>query len=131
LSRVGEQLIEELGASEFARRVLYDGPAAPKLVVDGVRHVAVHDALEEVATRISWYSWRSTTKRGASASASEKGMMSISRPLDRHSTERDVPLLREVAVGVVDGTNGRAAAARVRGASSTAPFPKLEEERHG
>ncbi|WP_438023418.1 AAA family ATPase [Sorangium sp. So ce233] len=49
LQPLGERLKEELGADEFARRVLGRARLQARVVVDGIRHVDIVDALKEAA----------------------------------------------------------------------------------
>jgi dephospho-CoA kinase len=114
LQQLGEQLIDELGAPEFVRRVLSERPPTDLLVVDGVRHLAVDEALRKIAAQyvLVFATVDDDTRRRRLVE--RKGHDVDLTALDQHSTEREVPLLRERAATVVDGTDSGAAVERVR-----------------
>jgi dephospho-CoA kinase len=114
LQRLGEQLIDELGAPGFVRRVLTELPPADLLVVDGVRHLAVDEALRMIAAQyvLVFVAVDDDTRR--QRLAERQGHDVDLAALDQHSTEHEVPLLRERAATVVDGTDSAAAVERAR-----------------
>jgi dephospho-CoA kinase len=114
LQHLGEQLIDELGAPGFVRRVLTDRPPGDLLIVDGVRHLAIDEALRKIAAQyvLVFVSVDDETRRRRLAA--REGHDVDLAVLDQHSTEREVPLLSERAATVVDGTDSAAAAERVR-----------------
>lgn len=114
LQRLGEQLIDELGAPEFVRRVLTERPPADLLVVDGVRHLAVDEALRKLAEQyvLVFVAVDDETRRRRLVE--REGQEVDLAALDQHSTEREVSSLRERAAAVVDGTDSATAVERVR-----------------
>jgi cytidylate kinase len=103
LQQLGEQLLDELGAREFTDRVLAT-VAGPNYVVDGVRHLAVSDAL---AARDDQYllvfvELDDATRR--QRLETREGQTVDLAALDKHSTERELPLLRARADLVVSGS---------------------------
>jgi dephospho-CoA kinase len=114
LQELGEQLIDELGASELVRRVLADAPPAELVVIDGVRHLAVDEALKELATEyfLVFVEVDDDTRR--KRLTEREGHEADLAALDHHSTERELPLLRARAAAIVDGTDSARAADQVR-----------------
>lgn len=102
LQRLGEPLLAELGAVEFTERALA-GIAAPDLVVDGVRHVAVSDALAARPVRYLLVFVELDDERRRARLEAREGYPVDLATLDGHSTEREVPLLRARADLVVGG----------------------------
>lgn len=114
LQQLGEQLIDELGAPGFVRQVLTEHPPANLLVIDGVRHLAVDEALRKIAAQymLVFVTVDDDTRRRRLAA--RKGHDVDLAVLDQHSTEHEVPLLSVRAATVVDGTDSGAAVERVR-----------------
>ena len=102
LQRLGEELLAELGAVEFTERALH-GIVGPDLVIDGVRHVAVSDALAARADRyLLIFVELDDARRQARLEAREGRPVDLVA-LDGHSTEREVVLLLSRADLVVGG----------------------------
>lgn len=114
LQELGEQLLAELGPSQFVQRALAVRPRAELLIVDGVRHLAVDEELSRIAVhyRLVFVEVDDETRRRRLGE--REGHEVDLAALDAHSTEREVPLLRERAAAVVDGANLDAAVARVQ-----------------
>jgi cytidylate kinase len=49
LQRLGEDLIAELGPDEFVRQVLYSDSITSSIVIDGIRHVEIWQAIRSIA----------------------------------------------------------------------------------
>jgi dephospho-CoA kinase len=102
LQRLGEELLNELGAIEFTQQAL-DGIVGENLVIDGVRHVAVSDALAARADRyVLVFVELDDAQRQARLEAREERSVDLAA-LDGHSTEREVGLLLSRADLVVGG----------------------------
>lgn len=102
LQRLGEELLAELGATEFTERAL-DGIVGQTLVIDGVRHVAVSDALAARADRyVLVFVELDDAQRQARLEARDEGSVVLAM-LDGHSTEREAALLMSRADLVVSG----------------------------
>lgn len=102
LQRLGEELLNELGAIEFTDRAL-EGAVGNDLVVDGVRHVAVSAALAARADRYALvFVQLDDAQRRVRLEAREGHPIDL-EALDRHSTEREVALLLADADLVVSG----------------------------
>lgn len=114
LQALGEQLIDELGAPEFVRRVLTDQTTTELIVVDGVRHLAVDEALRRIAAEYLLVFVEVDGETRRRRVREREGRDVDLAELDRHSTEREVALLRERADVVVDGADIAPALARVR-----------------
>lgn len=92
LQDIGEKLKAELGAVEFSRRVLCRAPTTASVIVDGIRHVDIVDALAEAAPprRFAFVFLHAdlTTRQTRASERSRDGAQL--RELDQHSTERQV-----------------------------------------
>jgi len=51
LQQLGEDLIAELGPDKFVRQVLYSDKINSNMVIDGIRHVEIWQALQSIAPR--------------------------------------------------------------------------------
>jgi dephospho-CoA kinase len=114
LQALGEQQIDELGAPEFVRRVLSDYAAADVLVVDGVRHLPVDDELRKISAQYLLIFVEVDDETRRMRLRDREGHEVDLLVVDRHSTERDVPLLRKRADAIVDGADSASALERVR-----------------
>lgn len=107
LQSVGEQLIGDLGPLEFSRRVLTSSGwrTGSGLVVDGVRHITVLEALSSLVMpqrlRLIYLSVDAAHRldRLAHRGAGETNLAKV----DQHSTEVDVPVLASRADLVLSG----------------------------
>ena len=113
LQALGEQLIDELGAQEFVRRVLSDYVAADVLVVDGVRHLPVDDELRKISAQYLLIFVEVDDETRRRRLGDREGLEVDLFAIDRHSTEREVLLLRERADAIVDGADSARALERV------------------
>jgi D-serine deaminase-like pyridoxal phosphate-dependent protein len=91
LQALGSDLLASLGAEQFATKVL--GEAAGIVVVDGVRHVAIDDALRKIADRyvLVYVEVDEKTRRERLGSEENRELLA---GWDRHPTETDLPRLR-------------------------------------
>jgi dephospho-CoA kinase len=118
LQDLGEALLKDLGAEEFARCVLEETSAitAESLVIEGVRHVSVDDVLREFAGKRGYFLVFVTTPM----SVREVRLVRRGEPpqklgeFDQHATENDVHArLRQRADVVVPGEDLEEAVRRV------------------
>jgi dephospho-CoA kinase len=114
LQQLGEQLIDELGAPDLVRRVLSERPPADLLVIDGVRHLAVDEALRKIASQYVLVFVAVDDETRHRRLVEREGQNIDLAALDQHSTEREVPSLPERAAAVVDGADSATAVERVR-----------------
>jgi dephospho-CoA kinase len=114
LQALGEQLIDELGAPEFVRRVLSDYVAADVLVVDGVRHLPVDEELRKISAQYLLIFVEVDDETRRRRLSDREGLEVDLFAIDRHSTEREVLLLRERADAIVGGADSASALERVR-----------------
>lgn len=114
LQALGEQLLAQLGPREFVLRTLAGRPPADLLIVDGVRHLVVDEELRKIAAqyRLIFVEVDDETRRRRLSE--REGLEVDLATLDAHSTEHDVPLLRERASLIIDGADVEAAVPRVR-----------------
>lgn len=114
LQQLGGHLINELGAPELVRRVLSEHSQAEVLIVDGVRHLDVNEALKKMASQylLVFVDVDDETRRRRLVE--REGHEVDLAAIDQHSTEREVPELRKHAAAVVDGGDNAAAAKLVR-----------------
>jgi hypothetical protein len=100
LQELGQQLLAELGPAEFTNQAL--AGLGGDLVVDGVRHVSVNRALAARAQRYLLV-FVEIGPEARLRRLRERGADDDLATLDAHSTEREVPLLRQHADLVVVG----------------------------
>lgn len=111
LQDLGASLLEELGAEEFSARVV--GDQGGLVVVDGVRHVIVDDALRNAADQYLLV-FVDVDAGVRQERLDEREAERVGRDqADAHSTERDLPQLRERADLVVDSSAAEEVAARL------------------
>jgi dephospho-CoA kinase len=111
LQDLGASLLEEWGADEFSACVV--GEKAGTVVVDGVRHVLIDDALRNLADEylLVFVDVDDAVRQERLDQRQEE--RAGREEADAHSTERDLPLLRERADVVVDSSGAEAVAAKL------------------
>lgn len=105
LQELGESLKADLGPEEFVRRVLAETTPDAPLVVDGVRHTDIADALAvAVAPRTFFLVFLDADEATRQERAAIRAERDRLRELDQHSTETQVHdgSLRERAHLVLD-----------------------------
>lgn len=98
LQELGQQLLDSLGADEFCRAVLSASQwtEGESVVIDGVRHFAILDALRRLGNCYLVYLEVDDSRRRAGLLASGYTEDDIAA-MDAHPTEREVIALRESA----------------------------------
>lgn len=102
LQEVGQELLDRVGAEALVAMVLDPVAAEPSVIVDGVRHVSVAEALAPKADDFLLVYVEAPDDVRAARLATRDDELPI-EVLDRHATERELPLLKERAQLVVSG----------------------------
>lgn len=108
LQDVGQDLLERVGPETLVAMILRPVAAETSVVVDGVRHASVADALERVADGFLLVYVEAPTSVRAARLAERAAELSI-EVLDGHPTERELPVLKERSSLVVSGVDLEAA----------------------
>jgi dephospho-CoA kinase len=94
LQELGQQLIEERGFDGFVEDVLADAginPAAQPFVIEGVRHVAVLEALQRAAgAEVALVYLEASDEARAERLRAREGAHAPVETWEQHETERDV-----------------------------------------
>lgn len=119
LQELGQSMLESLGAEAFSLLAMREAGVEPSdlpLVIEGVRHVEVYEALSSlVAPGRLHLVYVNTPDQIRSGRLVDNGIEADKIPsIDSHVTERDVATkLRRLADYVVSNTNGDAACEEV------------------
>ncbi len=106
LQQLGEDLIAELGPGEFVRHVLYSDKIYPNIVLDGIRHVEIWQAIRAI-TQKSILVYLDVSEEVRIARLQQRDNLDIDsiKLAMFHPMEKNIPFLRRFAdLVLLDGS---------------------------